>query len=345
MEGQNYGLDSAQIMGLQEDLLHLYSQISEPEVIIFADYNKGVFSQSHKMMACFPDAIKIVDPKVKPLDRWKGCTIFKPNKKEAQELSGIPADRWRSQCDYFQRAIGCTAVVLTHGGEGVYGKVMERYFDYRSPHQAVCESVIGAGDCFAAVLGLAMAHAVDIVEAIEIAYEAAAVYVGRKHNEPINLYDVLARYNPIESKFVDLDFLKNRNFKLTMTNGCFDVLHAGHIATFEFAKSKGDKLAVLVNSDQSIRKLKGDTRPIIPLEQRMKMIAALSCVDFVISFEEINPDYYINCIKPDVLVKGVEWDGKMKKPGGVGELFFAPMIANISTTKIIERIKNGEAKE
>ena len=129
----------------------------KPEVAIFSDYNKGIFTRKvGEWFSDEGDTITIVDPKKGPIDKWRGCTIFKPNQKEAEELSG--AKDWQNQCNYFQRAIGCMAVVITQGGEGVVGKVMDKFFEYRPTQYKSCQSVIGAGDCFSAFLAMTMAH-------------------------------------------------------------------------------------------------------------------------------------------------------------------------------------------
>jgi len=307
------------------------------EVIVFVDYNKGVFCDFK--MSWFSqtgDAITIVDPKSRPIERWKGCTVFKLNAKEAQDLSGV--SEWKEQCNIFQKELHCVAVVITHGGEGVYGKVGGLYFDYHSPYKAICESVIGAGDCFAAVLAVAMAHTLDIVDAAKIAYEAGAVYVGRKYNEPIKFYDILKRLDPIEAKFVDLDFLKDRNYKLAFTNGVYDLIHMGHVELLRYAKSLGDKLVVAINSDKSVKSIKSPSRPIIPLEQRMRIISELECVDFVISFDSDTPHDLIKYLNPEVLIKGADWGANIVGAEFAGKVVSFPLVAGLSTTNIIDKI-------
>ncbi|MCK9458400.1 MAG: PfkB family carbohydrate kinase [Proteobacteria bacterium] len=341
IEVPNYGLQD--IVEYQKDLLAAYDEVSDVAVTIYADYNKGVLSGANKTQWFKKerDTISIIDPKKGPLCLWNGCTIFKPNAKEAEELSHIPSVHWQNQCDFFQRQLGCMAVVITHGGDGVYGKVMEKYFDYHSPYSSDCASVIGAGDCFISVLGLAMAHALDIVDAVQIAYEAGAVYVGKKYNEPICLQEVYARIDPVGSKMIDIQCLNNRPYKLAVTNGCFDILHFGHMEILKFAKSKGDKLLVLVDTDEQVKRFKGEGRPVNDLQARMRMLAALECVDFVMPFnsnDELH-DIYAQ-IKPDVLVKDNTW------PYIVGsdvakEVVVFPRVEGYATTNIVEKIKKS----
>jgi len=180
-------------------------------------------------------------------------------------------------------------------------------------------------------LALAIAHNFSLVEAVEIAYRAGAVYVQMEYNKPIYPYEL------VETKFVDPHDLMNRDFKLVCSNGVFDLMHYGHVASFQFAKSKGDKLAVLINSDESVKKLKGENRPVVPLEQRLNLIASLECVDFVLPFKTESPYNLYKEIQPDVLVKG---EG-IKRPRSAElakEFYYAPLVEGVSTTQIIEKV-------
>jgi len=189
------------------------------------------------------------------------------------------------------------------------------------------ESVIGAGDCFAAVFGMAVGHGFTVAESAEIAWNAGAVYVQRKMNRPIIPAEV--SWDGI----VEPDDLLDRDFKLVFTNGCFDILHKGHLQTLRFAKEKGDKLVVALNTDESVRRLKGEDRPVKPLEQRMAVVAALDCVDFVVSFSENTPLELIQKIRPEVLVKGADYrPEEIVGADVVPELFRAPIIDGLSTS-------------
>ena len=332
-EERDYGLGCA----IDEHRRELAEKVMDIEasVVVYADYDKGVFGNSYPMVQ---DAIKIVDPK-NHLDRWKGCDIFKPNYKEACQLTG--QTDWIKQCNTIQERLGCMAVVITNAGKGVFGKVFNTYFDYSAKREVVVESVIGAGDCFVAILALCMAHSIDVKDAVEIAFEAAQIYVQRKHNQPVTPEEL--DLDPTASKLVPIESLQDRDYRLCFTNGCFDILHSGHLHTLRFAKSKADKLVVAVNSDESIRRLKGETRPIIPLPERMKMLASLECVDYVVSFEEDRPFETIKTISPDVLVKGADWESDICGSDIVEEVYAVPLVEGLSTSNIIEKIQtNGD---
>jgi len=310
----------------------------KPHVAILSDYNKGFFrfpAITARFLDYYRDTITIVDPKKGPLEQWQGCTIFKPNAKEAFELSGM--SNWRDQSRFFRNELGCEAVVITFGGERVAGLCKDELFEYRPVRPVHVESVIGAGDCFAAFFAMAVGHGFRISEAAEIAWNAGAVYVQANMNRPIIPAEVAW------DGIVYPEELASRDFRLVFTNGCFDLLHEGHLNTLRFAKSKGDKLVVALNSDESIKRLKGEDRPIKPLEQRMAVMAALDMVDFVVSFDEDTPKEVIDTILPDVLVKGGDWEpGTIVGADVVPEVFRAPVMEGLSTTHFVEQIENGD---
>jgi D-beta-D-heptose 7-phosphate kinase/D-beta-D-heptose 1-phosphate adenosyltransferase len=145
----------------------------------------------------------------------------------------------------------------------------------------------------------------------------------------------------VQAKFVTPRELKGSPGKLVFTNGCFDILHAGHLSTLNFAKSKGDRLVVAVNSDASVSRLKPG-RPFTALEDRMRLLASLEIVDYVVSFEEDNPKRLIEEVQPDVLVKGGDYVPQdIIGSDLVEEVYAAPLVADLSTTNLVERIKNS----
>lgn len=332
IEAPNYGLTEAALR-LHQDMLirELERHTLEPvDVTIFSDYDKGTFKRDINWISKVQEGITIVDPKKLPLSRWQGCTVFKPNAKEAEVLSGYTD--WKDQAGFFSRELNCKGVFITYGGAGVKGIWDGEYFTLEKNPSHSIASVIGAGDCFVAVLGLALGHGYEGRDAAEIAYAAGYQYVRYDMNQAICPAEMCS------DKIVDPEDLESREFKLVFTNGCFDILHAGHLESLRFAKSKGAKLVVAVNSDASVRRLKGPSRPIIPLEERMKMLAALEMVDFVTSFEEDTPLEVIEKIRPDVLVKSGDYQNK-KVVGQdiVPEFYLAPYVPGISTSEIVWR--------
>jgi len=329
-EGRGYGLSDSELKEAQDALLSSLLESDPYEVVVFSDYDKGVFAGTIPFLHRLPEStISIVDPKGRPVERWKGCTIIKPNASEARLISG--KDDWRDQCLYFMRTTECQAVVITQAGEGVVGNVMGSWFEYRPSSVLNPRSVIGAGDAFVAFLAMCMAHSIDIRDAVEVAFGACSSYVGKTRNSPIYPYEIE------RGKRVRPESLRNRDFRLAFTNGCFDILHPGHVEMLEFAKGRADRLVVALNSDASVAMQKKSHPMVNDLSFRAKMVEALGCVDFVVSFDEETPYDLIRAVKPDILVKGSDW------PNPVGadivkEVCSFGLVGNHSTTEMIRRI-------
>jgi D-beta-D-heptose 7-phosphate kinase/D-beta-D-heptose 1-phosphate adenosyltransferase len=353
VEQANYGLAD-----IDKKCFELYERAQSAEafnVMIFSDYNKGVMSKYVDLL--IPEVpISVVDPKTGDLDRWRGCTVFKPNAQEALALTGCSSvlDAGMMLLDRLK----CEAVIITQAGKGV------TVFDHYSPTFGVhddggvyeirpteklppAESVIGAGDCFTAFLAMALARGMGIRAAAEVAWRMGVLYVRNRHNKPLGRDDVMKSFNPAASKIIvgcPEDCLGRnyppykRDYKLVFANGCFDVLHSGHLATLRFAKSCGDRLVVAVNSDESVAQLKPG-RPFVKLEDRMEMLASLEFVDYVVPFFEKTPLEIIKRIKPDVIVKGAEYEKEKIVGYGLAEVVTAPMVEGLSTTGLIEKIK------
>jgi len=345
VEEPHYGLGS----DLDKKCFELYEKTQQSaehfNVLIFSDYDKGVFSKYTDLL--IPECpISIVDPKSGDLDRWRGCTVFKPNKQEALALSGCSTVNEAGV--HLLNRLNCEAVIITQAGQGV--TVFDRHNDDDGsvyeirPTQPLppAESVIGAGDCFTAFLAMSLGYGMKIREAAEIAWRAGSLYVKNRHNKPLTRTDILYTFDPTANKIISTHpelIFHDRKYKLVFTNGCFDILHAGHLEMLRYARSLGDKLVVAVNTDESVSKLKPG-RPFVSLSDRMALLAGLEFVDFVIPFGENTPLEIIKRIKPDVLVKG----GEYKKEdivgyGIVNEVVTAPMVSGLSTTNIFKKIK------
>jgi D-beta-D-heptose 7-phosphate kinase/D-beta-D-heptose 1-phosphate adenosyltransferase len=339
VEQKDYGLGK----DLKYNCLGLYEKaqdyISNFDVMIFSDYDKGVFS-NHLYDLVRSAKLSIVDPKSGGLNRWVGCTVFKPNKQEALLLSGC--DTVEEAGKFLLNKLQCKAVVITQAGDGVTVFDKEGLYEIKPTCKLpLAESVIGAGDCFVAFLAMALARGMSIRKSAEIAWQAGVLYVKNRYNKPVSESDIVQSFDPSLSKILynNYLFLKDRDFKLVFTNGCFDILHSGHLHILREAKKLGDKLVVGINTDQSVSRIKNG-RPIIPLEERMALLAALDYVDYVIPFSEATPLNLIEEILPDVLVKG----GEYKKEDIAGheialEVVTIPMKEGLSTTNIIEKIK------
>lgn len=336
IEGFGYKLLPESLADLQQKILKNFTTSGPYDVVVFSDYDKGLFFNVKNVIELVDEnTITIVDPKRGPIDRWLGCNIIKPNAYEAWEISGETDPR--KQCEYFLRKTNCQAVIITNGGEGVFGNVMGNWFEYTPDVKKNPRSVIGAGDCFVAFLAMCMAHSIDIREAVRISFDACSVYVDNICNSPLYPYQIE------NSKFVSWKSLSKRNFKLAFTNGCFDILHPGHLELFNFAKTKADKLVVAINSDESVIRQKKNHDLINKINDRVAMVKALEIVDFVVTFEEDTPYEIIKQIKPDVLVKGSDHPNPIGSDL-VGEVFLFDKFGGHSTSEIIKKIYNSIAK-
>ena len=300
------------------------------KIVIFSDYNKGVIRDIWYMK----DKITIVDPKKGPLHKWSGCKVIKPNAAEAKELTG--RSDWRTQCSIISEATNCDAVIITDSGEGVSGWAKnEGYFHYIPPQTVKAVSVIGAGDCYISFLAMAISLGFSYADSAEIAFDAAAGYVQNKYNKPLTIEELIRQVDPYTAKFTLPS--KNRDYKLVMTNGVFDMgLTASHVGYLREAKKYGDKLIVALNSDESVKRLKGDARPIMPLAERMAIVASLECVDFVTSFEEDTPLNLIKKIMPSCVVKGGDYKPEDIAGYGIVDVFVTEKLKGLSTTDKID---------
>jgi len=214
--------------------------------------------------------------------------------------------------------------------------------------------VTGAGDTVISTLAAALAAGDDRHNAVALANLAAGIVVGKLGTasvSPEELYQEVHKHIAVKRGVVSQDELitaanqcRQRGEVIVMTNGCFDILHAGHVTYLQQAREQGDRLIVAVNIDETVRKLKGEDRPVNPVEHRMRMLAALECVDWVLPFEEETPTRLICEVLPDVLVKGGDNDPD-KIPGGDcvrengGEVRVLSYVEGVSTTEIIGTIR------
>lgn len=339
-------------------------KISHFDLVLISDYAKGLLTDdltgrviklaNEKMIPVFVD-VKGSNP-----DKYKGATLIKPNRKELAELSGRSADTTeeaveaaRFLCTY----VGCKYVLATLGAEGM---LLVNKTGLISQIKSVANEVFdvtGAGDTSVAYLAAEYAMGSTIEEAMNIANIAAGIQVSRVGTSVIDPHDVFMAAvkmsdNPqgsvsdAEHMLSDIEDCKKRGRKIVFTNGCFDIIHAGHVSYLKAAKRLGDILVVGLNDDDSVRRLKGNGRPINPLEDRIMVLNAIDSVDFVIPFSEDTPLELIKRITPDILVKGGDYKpdeivgaDHVKKNGGMVEVL--PFLVGRSTTETIAKINNS----
>jgi D-beta-D-heptose 7-phosphate kinase/D-beta-D-heptose 1-phosphate adenosyltransferase len=331
------------------------------DVILLSDYLKGVLTPrvvETAVAAAISAAVPLlVDPKGADFARYRGATILTPNRKEAETASGISIrdteSLMRAAALIMEKADLEHLLVtrseegmslFSRGGEAVHIPTVAReVFD-----------VSGAGDTVLASLAVGVAAGLDMAEAARLANIAAGIAVGKLGTSTVSPSEIInavaLTHSDSDSKIKNRDVLaaiitaeKARGKQVVFTNGCFDLLHAGHVKYLQKARSLGDLLVMGINSDASVRRLKGEKRPLIGEEERAHILAALDCIDYVVVFDEDTPLELITALKPHILVKGGDYtaDGVVGKDvveayGGRVEL--VPFVDGKSTTNIIERI-------
>ena len=305
----------------------LERDVSGSSCNVFADYNKGFFHGAN-----FDMCGAVVDPKTADLSVWRGCNTIKLNAIEAGRFTDERDER--AQLDSIRSVTGAENVIITRSERGIVGLLDGVFLELDQP-SVNAVNVVGAGDCFNAVYSYALALGLEPRECCELALFACVSYVQCDVSKSFYLYDFV-----IDKVVRDSRYLRDRDFKMVFTNGCFDILHAGHVDYLRFAKSKGDKLVVGVNSDESVSRLKGDGRPVICLEQRLEVLRSLDFVDFVVPFGEDTPLDLITVLRPEVLVKGKPYTGLGDVVGSeiAGEVIIAPTIYDASSSALVEYI-------
>jgi D-beta-D-heptose 7-phosphate kinase/D-beta-D-heptose 1-phosphate adenosyltransferase len=331
--------------------------IDQSSVVVLSDYAKGVLSPiTLRSIIEKSSAPVLVDPKSRDLKRYQGCRLITPNRKEAEEATGLelkgPSDLRRAAAILFEK-LGVQEVVITLGADGIYYATRDE--DHLVPAQSrSVYDVTGAGDTVIALLAFCIASGLGLDDAVRIANAGAGIVVGKPGVAAPDRRELIAYFSFGSTRYVEkmvtweqaADIAKNiqRNGeRLVFTNGCFDLIHSGHMGYLRSAKGMGDYLMVGVNSDDSVRRLKGAGRPILSLEERMEILASLQMVDFVVSFSEDTPLSLIQSVTPQVLVKGEDWEEKgvvgrtwVEEQGG--EVVLVPLKKGVSTTGVIQRV-------
>ncbi|MCL4141309.1 UNVERIFIED_CONTAM: hypothetical protein GTU68_021641, partial [Idotea baltica] len=291
--------------------------------------------------------------------RYKGASLITPNRKEAEGALGRKLKDLAEVADGAEELIGVAdleTAIITLGAEGIYYRTKDGMEGREATRARAVFDVTGAGDTVVAHLALYHAAGFELPTAVALANHAAGVVVGRLGAGGVTRKELVAKLResiPEQGKVLnagDLEALlaawRGEKKRIVFTNGCFDIIHTGHVNYLRFARSHGDVLIVGVNDDASVRRLKGPTRPVNPIGDRMEVLAAMEMVDAVISFTEDTPANIIERVSPDVLVKGEDWADKgvvgrewVEKNGG--QVVLAPMVAGRSTTNILERARNN----
>jgi D-beta-D-heptose 7-phosphate kinase / D-beta-D-heptose 1-phosphate adenosyltransferase len=340
-------------------LERIQTALTTHKVLVLSDYAKGALSavQSMIKLANHANVPILVDPKGTDFERYRGATLLTPNMSEFEAVVG----HCKTEEDIIEKGYqlikqyDLKALLVTRSEKGMTLLQLDKPI-YHLPTQAKeVFDVTGAGDTVIATLAAALAAGQSLEESCFLANVAAGVVVGKLGTSTVSQVElsnaIRARANDgfgvmtEEELKEEIKKARMRGEKIVMTNGCFDILHAGHVSYLANARKLGDRLIVAVNSDASVKQLKGESRPINPLMQRMIVLGAPNSVDWVVPFEEETPQRLIASILPDVLVKGGDY--KPENIAGGKEVIEAGGTVKVlnfedgcSTTNIINAIKN-----
>jgi len=334
---------------------------NEFQVILVSDYAKGVLTP--RLLEGITTAARrlgipvVVDPKGSDYCRYRGATIITPNRKEAEQASGVAIrddDGLGRAASVLLEQGQFAALLITRSEQGM--SLFQR--DHGTVHIPTVArdvfDVTGAGDTVLAVLGLALACGLGFAEAARLANVAAGIAVGKVGTATVSPAEIIAEishtHRDSDTKIKNIDVLagiiaaeRQQGKNVVFTNGCFDLLHVGHVKYLQKARTFGDLLVLGLNSDASVRRLKGEKRPLIGEAERAHILAALDCVDYVVVFDEDTPLRLIEALRPAVLVKGGDYTpegvvGKDVVEAYGGRVELVEFVDGRSTTNIIDKI-------
>ena len=358
--------DESAVAFTKEENICLFNNVAKAlkektAIVILSDYAKGLLSEaSCKLIIkqCKILGIPVIaDPKGRDYSKYKGATALTPNKKETAEVSGIDMENTEAlliAAKQLKEDLGLDFIAVTRGEEGI--TFIDNIHTTNIPATAKkVFDVSGAGDTVIATLAAGLVHGLTPHDSLQLSNIAASIVVGKVGTVPVLHAELL---NALKSegsqsqtdKIFDqtqlvalTKYWKDTQQRIVFTNGCFDLLHAGHVIYLEAAKKTGDRLILGLNTDRSVSALKGPSRPVICEDDRARVVAALSSVDAVILFDEDTPLQLICAIKPDVIVKGEDYTvdqvvGGTEVRSWGGRVILIPLVQGRSTSNIITKL-------
>ena len=331
--------------------------LADADLLLLSDYAKGTLADPRSLILAARAQGKpvLVDPKGRDFARYRGATLLTPNRAELEEVVGVCADdqELRSRAERLRADLGLEALLVTLGERGMLLlRVGSEPLQLPTQAREVFD-VTGAGDTVIATLAGALAAGLALPDACALANRAAGLAVGKLGTATVSAEELEQAHLGLESRGV-LDqtgliaavaAARARGERVVMTNGCFDILHEGHVSYLQQARRLGDRLVVAVNDDASVRRLKGEDRPINGVDQRMAVLAGLAAVDWVCPFGEDTPESLICRVGPDLLVKGGDYSPDQIAGADCvrdrgGEVRVLPFLPGRSTSRIIGAIRD-----
>ena len=332
---------------------------ASPKIVILSDYAKGLLSldicQSIINICKAKNIPVLVDPKGADYSKYVGATALTPNKKETAEAcnTNINDVDLIAKANALKDSIKLQFLAVTRGEDGI--TLIDDATHHLPASAKQVFDVSGAGDTVIATLAAGLMYGLTALEALTVANLAAGVVVGKVGTVPITQADLVKALQAEQGSeqahkicdlaqlMVKVDTWKKQNQKIVFTNGCFDLLHAGHVIYLEAAKKRGDKLVLGLNTDRSVSAIKGSSRPVVHENDRARVLAALESVDAVILFDEDTPLNLITSIKPNVIAKGSDYSAS-QVVGGIevqswgGEIALIDLVEGRSTSNIIKKM-------
>lgn len=344
------------------ELLDLIREhIGTADALVLSDYAKGTLAEVGQMIAIAGAARvpSIVDPKGSDFARYRGAHVITPNEGEfrqaanyaAQENDAALEARGRAFCE----EIGVDNLLVTRGERGMMLVAPSTPARFIATEAKDVFDVTGAGDTVIGVLALSLTSGMAMTDAMILANRAAGIVVGRHGTSAVTIEDLFGSADPSTDAFEQIRLAQQAGERIVMTNGCFDVLHAGHVRYLEEARKLGDRLVVALNTDASVARLKGPTRPVNNFEHRKMVLSGLRSVDWVIGFGDDEtegrdtPLALINRIGPDILVKGADYTldaivGAREVLARGGEVRTIDLVSGLSTTELLRRQQTSSPK-
>ena len=330
------------------------------KVLILSDYGKGAL-QNHQALVQLARSKGIpvlADPKGKDFSIYRGASLITPNLHEFEVVVGACADEAElvAKGAKLMAELELGALLVTRGEHGMTLLRPEHPALHLPARAREVFDVTGAGDTVISTLAASLAAGEELPHAVALANLAAGIVVGKLGTAAISAPELRRAIQrdagsergvlSLEQLLLAIEDARAHGEKIVFTNGCFDILHAGHVTYLEQARAQGDRLVLAVNDDASVSRLKGPGRPINSVDRRMAVLAGLGAVDWVVSFSEDTPENLLRAVKPDVLVKGGDYGidgvvgGDIVRSYG-GEVRVLGLVENSSTTAIVERIREG----
>ena len=344
-------------------------RLGELDAIVLSDYGKGLLltpglSQEIIAMGRERGIPVLVDPKASDWERYRGATCVTPNSKELELFAGETTggdDQLLNAMQKTLRALGLEWLLVTRGALGMCLVGRDGAPVFISSQARQVYDVSGAGDTVIATLALGAAAKANFVDAARLSNLAAGIVVGKLGTQPINAFELKAAWSghdvslpgyalskvaTMTAASLQVDAWKAGGEKIVFTNGCFDLLHPGHIHLLNRAKALGQRLVVGLNADSSVSRLKGPSRPILGEHDRAAILGSLDCVDVVVIFGEDTPENLIRTLKPDVLVKGADYRrnevvGREIVESYGGSVCLIQVLEGYSTTNIARKVRSS----